>query len=252
MTDTPRETRVLNAVVALADSLLEDFDVVDLLTTLTQRCVELLDVAAAGILLANPLQQLRLLAATSEEARELEVFQLQADEGPCLDCYATGQPVSVADLHAEIERWPRFVPVAVEAGFASVHAVPMRAAGIVLGALGLFGTSPGELGEADLLVAQTLSHIACVAILQEHPPTPSTVMPPLRTALTNRVIVEQAKGLLHEMLDVSVEGAFDLLRTYARLNGEHLTDLARRLMTDRYARLLLVADLAELLAAPTE
>jgi GAF domain-containing protein len=252
VTDTPRETRVLNAVVALVDSLLEDFDVVDLLTALTQHCVELLDVAAAGILLANPLQQLRLLAATSEQARELEVFQLQADEGPSLDCYATGQPVSVADLQAEIERWPRFVPVAVEAGFASVHAVPMRAAGIVLGALNLFGTSPGELAEADLLVGQTLSHIACVAILQEHPPTPSTVMPPLRTALTNRVIVEQAKGLLHEMLDVSVEGAFDLLRTYARDNGEHLTDLARRLMTDRYSRLLLLADLAELLAAPTE
>jgi hypothetical protein len=114
----------------------------------------------------------------------------------------------------------------------------------------LFGTSPGELGEADLLVGQTLSHVACVAILQEHPPTPSTVMPPLRTALTNRVIVEQAKGLLHEMLDVSVEDAFHLLRTYARVNGEHLTELARRLMTDRYSRLLLVADLAELLAAP--
>ena len=94
MTDTPRETRVLNAVVALVDSLLEDFDVVDLLTALTQHCVELLDVAAAGILLANPLQQLRLLAATSEQARELEVFQLQADEGPCLDCYATGQTIS--------------------------------------------------------------------------------------------------------------------------------------------------------------
>jgi hypothetical protein len=250
MTDTPRETRVLNAVVALVDSLLEDFDVVDLLTTLTQHCVELLDVAAVGILLGNPLQQLRLLAATSEQARELEVFQLQADEGPCLDCYATGQTISVADLQAATTRWPRFVPVAVEAGFASVHAVPMRAAGIVLGALGLFGTSPGELGEADLLVGQTLSHVACVAIVQEHPPTPSTVMPPLRTALTNRVIVEQAKGLLHEMLDVSVEDAFHLLRTYARVNGEHLTELARRLMTDRYSRLLLVADLAELLAAP--
>ena len=252
MTDIPRETRVLDAVVALVDSLLDDFDVVDLLTGLTEHCAELLDVAAVGILLADPLHQLRLLAATSEQARELEVFQLQADEGPCLDCYATGHPVSVADLHEATQRWPRFVPAAVEAGFASVHAVPMRAAGMVLGALGLFGSSPGDLNEADLLVGQTLTHIACVAILQENPPTPSTVMPPLRTALTNRVIVEQAKGLLHEMLDVSVEEAFNLLRTYARANGEHLTDLARRLMTDRYSRLLLVADLAELLAAPPE
>jgi GAF domain-containing protein len=250
MTDTPRETRVLNAVVSLVDSLLDDFDVVDLLTGLTERCAELLDIEAAGILLADPLQQLRLLAATSEQARELELFQLQADQGPCLDCYATGQPVSVADLRAAAARWPRFVPAAVEAGFASVHAVPMRAAGIVLGALNLFGSVPGGLTEADLLVAQTLTHIACVAILQEHAPTPATVMPQLRSALANRVVVEQAKGFLREVLDVSIEEAFRLLRTYARAQGEHLTDVSRRLITDRYSRPMLVGALRELAEAP--
>jgi hypothetical protein len=250
VSDTPRETRVLNAVVALVDSLLDDFDVVDLLTGLTERCAELLDVEAAALLLADPLHQLRLLAATSEQARELELFQLQADEGPCVDCYATGQPVSIADIQPAIDQWPRFVPAAVRAGFASVHAVPMRAAGIVLGALGLFGARTGELDEADLLVGQTLAHIACVAILQEHPPTPLTVMPQLRSALTGRVVVEQAKGLLREMLDVSVEEAFSLLRTYARAQGEHLTDVSRRLMSDRYSRSMLVAALAELAAGP--
>ena len=250
MSDTPRETRVLNAVVALVDSLLDDFDVVDLLTELTERCAELLDVEAAALLLADPLHQLRLLAATSEQARELELFQLQADEGPCVDCYATGQPVSIADIQPAIDQWPRFVPAAVGAGFASVHAVPMRAAGIVLGALGLFGTRSAELTKADLLVGQTLTHIACVAILQEHPPTPLTVMPQLRSALTGRVVVEQAKGLLREMLDVSVEEAFSLLRSYARDSGEHLTDVSRRLMSDRYSRSMLVAALAELAAGP--
>jgi hypothetical protein len=250
VSDTPRETRVLDAVVSLVDSLLDDFDVVDLLTGLTERCAVLLDVEAAGFLLADPLHQLRLLAATSKQARELELFQLQADEGPCMDCYATGQQVSVADIQQATERWPRFVPAAVGAGFASVHALPMRAAGIVLGALGLFGTRPGELTEADLLVGQTLTHIACVAILQEHAPTPATVMPQLRSALTSRVIVEQAKGFLREMLDISVEQAFRLLRTYARAHGEHLTDVARRLMSDRNSRPALVAALAELAATP--
>jgi GAF domain-containing protein len=250
VTDTPRETRVMHAVVSLVDSLLDDFDVVELLTGLTERCAELLDIEAAGFLLADPLHQLRLLAATSERARELELFQLQADEGPCVDCYATGRPVSVADIRGATARWPRFVPAAVEAGFGSVHAVPMRATGIVLGALGLFGTRHGELTEADLLVGQTLTHIACVAILQEHPPTPATVMPQLRAALTSRVIVEQAKGFLHEMLDVSVEQAFNVLRTYARAQREHLTDVARRLMTDRYSRPMLVAALAELAERP--
>jgi ANTAR domain/GAF domain len=250
VTETARETRVLGAVVSLVDSLLDDFDVVDLLTGLTERCTELLDIEAAGFLLADPLHRLRLLAATSERARELELFQLQADEGPCVDCYATGQPVSVAAIGEATGRWPRFVPAALEAGFASVHAVPMRAAGIVLGALGLFGTRSGELNKADLLVGQTLTHIACVAILQEHPPTPSSVMPQLRLALTSRVIIEQAKGLLREVLDVSVEEAFQLLRTYARAKSQRLTDVAARLMTDRISRPVLLADLAELVAGP--
>src|SRR5258708_7397969 len=132
MTDTPRESQVLDAVVTLVDSLLDDFDVVDLLTELTTRCAQLLDVAAAGLLLADPLQQLRLLAATSEQARELELFQLQADEGPCVECYITGRPVSVADLRAETDRWPQFAAAAHHAGFESVHALPMRGAGLVL------------------------------------------------------------------------------------------------------------------------
>lgn len=250
MPDSSRETRVLDAVVSLVDSLLHDFDVVELLIGLTERCVELLDIEAAGLLLADPLQQLHLLAATSKEARELELFQLQADEGPCVDCYATGEPVTIADVRAQADRWTRFVPGAVEAGFSSVHAVPMRAAGTVVGALGLFGVRPGQLNEADVLVGQTLAHVACVAILQELPPTPATVMPQLRSALTSRVIVEQAKGFLRGVLDVSVEDALGLLRVYARDRGRHLTDVAHQLMTDRASRTMLVAELSELLAAP--
>src|SRR6202050_575012 len=122
MTDTSRETRVLDAVVSLVDNLLDDFDIVDLLTELTERCADLLDIAAAGFLLADPLGQLRLLATTSNQTRELELFQLEADEGPCVECYATGQPVSVPDLRTATARWPRVVPAAREAGVASVHA----------------------------------------------------------------------------------------------------------------------------------
>lgn len=244
--DDPRETRVLSAVVSLVDSLLDDFDVVDLLTELTERCAELLDVASAGFLLADPLQRLHLLAATSEQTRELELFQLQAEEGPCIECYRTGAPVLIADIGTQTDRWPRFVPAAIEAGFASVHAVPMRAAGAVLGALGLFDTRPGELTEADQLVGQTLAHIACVAVLQEHPPTLSTVVSPLRSALASRVLVEQAKGYLSEMLGVSVDHAFRLMRTYSRMRGEHLTDVARQLMRNRHTRPELVRALTEM------
>ena len=224
MTDTPRETRVLDAVVSLVDSLLDDFDVVELLTELTERSAALLDVEAAGLLLADPRRHLHLMAANSEQSRELELFQLQADEGP------------IADLPAQQRRWPRFVPAATEAGFVSVHAVPMRAASTVLGALGLFGTQAGDLDDADLLVAQTLAHIACVAILQDHAPTPATVLPQLRSALTSRIVVEQAKGFLRERLDVSIEDAFGLLRDHARTHHLHLIDVSRRLISDPAAR----------------
>jgi signal transduction protein with GAF and PtsI domain len=246
VTQTPRETRVLDAVVTLVDSLLGDFDIVELLTDLAEHCAQLLDVAAAGLLLAGTRRHLHLMAATSEESRALELFQLQADEGPCLDCYATGQPISVSDLHAEQSRWPQFVAAATEAGFASVHAVPMRAAGIVLGALGLFGTHVGELNESDLLVAQTLAHIACVALLQEQPPNPATVVPRLQTALADRVVVEQAKGFLHERLDVSMEDAFRLLRSYAHTSEQHLTDVARRLIAEPDNRVTIIDAIRQL------
>ncbi|ULE33998.1 GAF and ANTAR domain-containing protein [Mycobacterium sp. IDR2000157661] len=248
MTDTAPESRALAAVVSLVGVLLEDYDVVDLLTDLTDRCAELLDVDAAGLLLADPFDRLRVLAATSERARELELFQLQSDEGPCVDCYATSLPVTVADLSGAADRWPRFVPAALDAGFASVHAVPMRAAGTALGAIGLFGTRPGELDDADLLTGQTLAHVACVAVLQERAPTRYTVLAQLRAALAGRVVVEQAKGFLREVLNVPVEDAFVVLRSYARANGEHLTEVARRLMTDRHRRPAVVAAISEFAA----
>jgi hypothetical protein len=248
MTQSGRERQVLEAVVSLVDSLLDDFDVVELLTQLTERCTQLLDVSSAGLLLADTHGRLHLIAATSNQTRDLELFQLQSEQGPCLDCYASGAPVSVADLSAEAERWPRFVATATQAGFASVHAVPMRAAGMVLGALGLFGTTVGELNADDLLVGQTLAHVATVSIVQEHAPTPEAVLPRLRGALTSQVVVEQAKGFLRERLGVSIDDAFRLLRTYARAQHVHLSELARRLISDRDSQTSIVDSISELAA----
>ena len=233
MTEIPRETRVLDAVVSLVDSLLDDFDVVDLLTELTEQCAQLLDVAAAGLLLATPRRQLQLMAATSEKIHHLELFQLQADQGPCLDCYATGQPISVADIQTEAARWPRFSPRPPPRR-ASPRCTRCRCArpAPCWVPWGLFGTGVGELNDADRLVAQTLAHIACVAILEDHPATPATVLPHLHAALTSRIVVDQAKGFLSQRLAVSVDDAFTLLRRYARTRGDHLTELSRRLITE--------------------
>jgi hypothetical protein len=242
-----REGDVLAAVVTLVDSLLTDFDVVELLTQLSERCVQLLDVASAGLLLADPAHQLHLMAATSDRTRDLELLQLQADEGPCLDCYASGNAVSIADLAEHADRWPRFVSAATRAGFVSVHAVPMRAAGLVLGALGLFGTTAGALNEADLAVGQTLAHIATVAIIQDQAPKPSLVLPRLRSALANQVVVEQAKGYLRARLNIGVDDAFTLMRRYARVHNLHLTELARSVLSDRENRPIILSGLSALL-----
>ena len=246
MTNDAREAQVLEAVWTLVDSLLDDFDIVELLTDLTERCATLLDVASAGLLLADPRGQLHVMAATTDRTEEIELLQLQADEGPCLDCYLSGRPVSIADLDDAADRWPQFVSAARASGFSSVHAVPMRAAGSVLGALGLFGTRSGELNEADLLVGRTLAHVASVAIVQEHAPTSDVVLPHLRSVLASRTVVEQAKGFLCERLDVTLSEAFQLLRRYARQSGRHLTDVARELMSERAARPALVTDLSRL------
>ena len=156
----------------------------------------------------------------------------------------------MANLADERQRWPRFVSAATGSGFVSVHAVPMRAAGIVLGALGLFGTTAGELTDADRLVAQTLAHIACVAILQEHAPTADTVQPQLSVALTNRIVVEQAKGYLREHFDISVEDAFRLLRRHARTHSDHLTEISRRLINEPTARHAILTTIKSTTAPP--
>lgn len=149
-----RDHDMVRTFIRLSDQLVEDFDVVDVTTQLTEDCAKLLGVAAAGLLLADAGGVLHLLAATSHHVRTLEIFQAQREEGPCLECFHNGRPVIVADLQAERGRWPRFSAVASEEGFASVHAIPMRLRDQVLGTLGLFGTSPGGLSEDDLNFAQ--------------------------------------------------------------------------------------------------
>src|ERR1022692_5207055 len=139
--------------VELADTIVVGFDVIDFLHLLTDRSAQLLDVSAAGLLLADPRGDLRVVAASSERARLLELFQIQNDQGPCMDCFRSGQPVAVADLRTAARRWPRFVPAAQEAGFGSVQALPMRLREQTIGALNLFRAAPGTFEQADIRIA---------------------------------------------------------------------------------------------------
>ena len=220
---------VLSATfVELADTLVADFDVIDFLHVLTDRSVQLLDVSAAGLLLADPRGELRVVAASSEAARLLELFQIQSDQGPCLDCFRTGQPIDAEDLAASAQRWPRFAPAAQQAGFAAVQALPMRLRDQVIGALNLFRASPGAFPPADKRVGQALADVATISLLHERSMRHSdTLNEQLQTALNSRVIIEQAKGKLAERLGLDMDQAFTLLRDFARNRNRRLSDLAQ-------------------------
>lgn len=227
-----RERAVTDAFVSLTGSLVDGLDLVDLLSELTEVCARLLDVASAGLLLADLRGVLHVMAASSERARNLELFQLQRQQGPCLDCYRGGTVVAVADLRQEEGRWPDFVAAATGAGFASVHAVPLRLRDTVLGAVGLFGTHTGVLNADDLRLAQALAHVAAVALVADKAAgDQAMVNEQLQIALTSRVVIEQAKGLLAQLDHLDMAEAFAVLRRYARDHNERLSTVAQALVS---------------------
>ena len=226
-----REQRLTATFVELADSLVEDFDVVDLMILLTERSVELLDAAAAGLLLADPTGSLNLIAATSEATEAVELFQVQNDEGPCSDCYRSGVTVGTTDLTAEGGRWPRFAPVAAAAGFRAAHAFPLRLRGQILGALNLFRTQPAALTDSDATAAQALADVATIALLQNRAINDSHVVADqLQQALTSRIAIEQAKGIIAERLGCGMDEAFRGLRHHARSSGRRLAEVSQEIV----------------------
>ena len=223
----PNEALLVSTLVKLAESLVDDFDVVELLSLLADRCVEVMGVSAAGVMLVAPEGHLRVVASSSEAMRVVELFELQSDEGPCLDCFASGQAVLNQDLTTVGSRWGRFAPVAVEAGFRSVHALPMRVRGTVIGALNLFSRDEGVLSEETVEAGQALAAVATIAILQQRVVSEARILnDQLNTALTSRIVIEQAKGVLAERTGLSMPSAFAAMRKYARDHNLRLVDVA--------------------------
>jgi GAF domain-containing protein len=229
-----REQRIVETFVEFADTLVADFDVVEFLHRVAERCVELLDCVEAGLLIADPAGALRVMASSSERTDALELLQAQNAEGPCFECYQHGAVVLSEDLSADAGRWPLFAPEAVRAGFASVHAVPMRAHGKAIGALNLFRSNPGRLAQPDVPVSQGMADVAAIGLLNERQSreTHDTVSQ-LQRALQSRVVIEQAKGLLAERLDLSMDEAFARLRGYARAHSHRLSEVADELIDGR-------------------
>lgn len=228
-----REPQVIDTFLALTDTLVRDFDALDMLSMLSERCVQLLDVTAAGVILTDgtgPEGALSVAAASSERTRLLEVFAVAIDGGPCVDCVRSGQPVFTSDLTAPgaRERWPRYAEVATDAGFHATHALPMRLRDDVVGVLTLLHTDQHVLADPDSRLGQALADAATIGLLHERAVRHAeTVQEQLQGALNSRVIIEQAKGVLAHQANLDPEEAFTIMRSHARGHGLRLTDLAR-------------------------
>jgi GAF domain-containing protein len=222
-----QQQQLAEAFVDLADTLVDQYDIVEFMHRLSDHCVTLLDAAASGLMLGDHQGNLSVIGASAEESRLLELFQIQNDEGPCLDCYRTGEPVGEADLAENAQRWPRFAERAAQSGFRAVHAFPMRLRNEVIGTLNLFGTEPGLMDPEDRRVAQALADVATIGILQERAIQRAEILAEqLQVALNSRVVIEQAKGLLAASGSLDMDEAFRRLRTYARNHNRRLSELS--------------------------
>lgn len=222
-----KQHRLVQTFVELADTLVANFDIVDFLHTLADRCAELFEVAEAGVMLGDQRGGLRVVASSSERARLLELFEIQNEEGPCLDCFRTGQRVAAENLDADPQRWPLFTAEALSSGFHSVDALALRCQSQVIGALNMFRVAPGALGDDELAAAQAMADVATVGILQQRAMQEARVLvEQLQTALNSRIVLEQAKGVLAERAHVTMDDAFNMLRAYARSHNLRLLGVA--------------------------
>ena len=222
-----REPRLASVFVELADTLVAEFDVIDFLHTLADRSVELLGAEAAGLMLADQRGNLQLVASSAESARLLEVFELQNAEGPCLDCFRTGEQLVNLDDATMQARWPSFWAETKQSGFGSAHALPMRLRHEVIGAINLFGSAGASLSDQDIAIGQAMADVATIGLLQERSVRQKEVLAEqLQTALNSRVLIEQAKGVLAERAQVPIDTAFTLMRSHARGHNRTLSSVA--------------------------
>ena len=225
--------RLSDVFVEVADTLVDEFDLIEFLQKLTAHTSELVEARAAGLLLADHDGRLQLMAASDERAEMLELFQVQAVEGPCQDCYRLGAPILNTDLREADDRWPQFAPRAVAAGYRSVHAFPLRLRKQVIGALNLFGSEPGQMTGEDAHVVQALADVATIALLQERAIRRGEVLTEqLQAALNSRIVIEQAKGALAQMHGITPDAAFDRLREYCRRTRQQLSEVSYLVLTD--------------------
>lgn len=227
VSDVEPDRQLGQAVGEITDALVQDFDVVDVATQVVTSCAELVGADNVGLLVADAAGQLRLLAATSEEAHVIESFQVEGGDGPCLEAFTTGELVSAGSPGEIAGRWPHFARIAQREGIGAVFAAPLTMRGRPIGSLNVFSEAPGELDADARRKVELLAGLATVALTQaERVRDHATTVQQLQTALTSRVAIEQAKGVLIAATGVDVDEAFARLRAYARANRRRLSEVA--------------------------
>jgi hypothetical protein len=246
--DNSREEWLADTFVELADTLVADFDVVEFLGLLVARCAMLLDGSEVGLAVANRQGRLRVLASSSERMRILELLEVQNEEGPCRDCYRSGDQILNQRVDAVESVWPQFVPMARDAGFQMLHAVPMKLRGHTIGAINIFDSRLRELSVHEANMTQAFADVATIGILQERGSKDQTILTTqLARALDTRVAIEQAKGVLAERLTINMDESFNLLRTHARGNNLRLTDVVLGVTSGEIKAAALVGEAKRLL-----
>jgi GAF domain-containing protein len=229
---TQQLERVAEVCVELSDTLVPHFTPLDHLSTLCERCVELLDITAAATVLSDRPDDRFVVAVAPERSRLREVLAVAATEGPGTDLGGTGQCVLSDAFQDEVDRWRAFGRAATAAGFESAHALPLRCRAEVVGMLALLHEHPHRVSDADHHLGQLLADTATIGLLQHRAvSTAEGVQAQLQCALTSRVLIEQAKGVLAQQGHVDVDDAFHVMRRYARAHNLRLVDVARTVTT---------------------
>jgi GAF domain-containing protein len=242
-----RDEWLARTFVELADTLVADFDLIEFLSMLAERCVELLGASEVGLVLAGP-RGLQVMASSTERMKVTELLEVQFEEGPCFECYRVGLPVLNQPLASADGRWPRFAPRARESGFQMVHAVPLRLRNEVIGAMNVFDTSLHEMTRTEANLLRAFADAATIGILQERTvKQQSDLSIQLQGALNSRIAVEQAKGIVAERLKVDMDIAFAMIRNYARSHSTPLSAVADGLVRGSLG----AAELAPASKAPT-
>jgi transcriptional regulator with GAF, ATPase, and Fis domain len=227
---------VTQAFVDATAAMVEDRDVADTLAKLLHDCATSTAANAIGLLVTDERGDLDVLSATSHQATELEIYQLQHDAGPCIDAVRSGTSVAVATDGDIKARWGVVGEAIVEAGFHAVQSVPLRWHGRIIGALNAFHRDPGTVDEDTQVLLQAFADVATVVIVQTAELSSSELTERVRLALAGRTVIEQAKGVLAQTNNIDMAAAYELLARRAAENGSSLSQAAARIIQDAQTR----------------